>query len=1154
MTATAIIYVSAFIIISIEVMLLVYILMLQPNQRSNQLFAVYMFTLAVSSYNILVVSTATDVLSIYSAARAHALTTLMAGPLLWLLLFYAFVPQHWLTRWVSRPMQILLVVVVLLGVVDWVAATGILFRFDAQLYGGGYVPMRQVLNGRFSTVLYFLYIPIINSLLILPIGWFAFTNLLSERLRRAARVLLLFFFSVGLLYLPWFDLQPALRSMLTPVFAAVGAAWVVSTYRFFSPMQLAMKQVVDTVTIGLLVFDEQLVLVDANAFSTQLFPIQLAHDRRVLTFTNLLERLLPNVANETELRGLATAVSQRPEQGYQQEIVLSDGRSPASAPKAWILVTIRPVYDNNHIFLGLSCSLEDLTVERRTQAYISETHKTIEQSAYNQALLNDITQAAISAQDFETTLSVLASRLVGLFAADHCYISLWDEVEQRSRPMIAHGEGTAPYLTVRRDEKEISISAALLHSRRVMAIEDLQNSPYAVGKGSLLPSRSVLALPMIADKQFVGVLIVGFNQPRKFTPGEINLGVQIARQLTLAIFKNYLLATEKEQRALLEALQAASHALTSTLDFEQILDQILEEIGRVIPYDRANFALVDNDEAVIVRRRYFPPDKPMSDMTQRVNEIDRLKIEQMSTMRTMYQTKRPLLISNTTKHPAWANLAGQVKSWLGVPLVIGDAPIAFLMVDKYEADFYQRRHEEWLTAFASQATLALQHAQLFTEIQRRVTELEALSTVSAALRSSETVPVILQAVLQAMVDILSARVGVAFLMNEAGTAVISEASYPSDFYPCGIAYALGEGVTGLVAQTGQLYITQNINTDPQRKTMPGEPEEALQQIRSTIALPLVSEEGPLGVIHLGLDKVYEFADDEIRTLKAMSNIVANGLQRLYVMQTLEARVASRTYDLETANERLQELDKLKTKFIADVSHELRTPVANLSIYVDLLQHGHPEKQAHYIDVLQQQANRLTNLVEATLSLSRLEIGAQALEAVALNPVIEEILVGHQARAERLGLQISCTLEPNLPLLWGNQTQLAQLVTNLVANAVNYSSNGGQIHVETFVHNDKMVGLRVSDEGIGISEEELPHLFDRFYRGQRTGQSNIPGTGLGLAIVKEIVELHQGHIEVQSRIDEGTHFSVYLPIDQNQERPLPTQSAISAPEEPTNFTS
>jgi signal transduction histidine kinase len=453
------------------------------------------------------------------------------------------------------------------------------------------------------------------------------------------------------------------------------------------------------------------------------------------------------------------------------------------------------------------------------------------------------------------------------------------------------------------------------------------------------------------------------------------------------------------------------------------------------------------------------------------------------------------------------------------------------MIDKMEADFYQAYHRERLVAFANQSTLALQHAQMFTEIQRRVSELEALSSVSAALRASSTVPHVLQAVLQAMVEVLSARIGVAFMLDEEGTVLTSQASFPPAFYPTGVHYALGEGITGHVAQTGQIHVASPLDEDPRRRYKPEEPRE-ISNLKSTIALPLISDDAVLGVIHLGLDTVYDFADDEIRTLKAMCNIVANGLQRIQVMQTLESRVASRTYELEMANEQLQELDKLKSKFIADVSHELRTPITNLGIYIDLLQNGDPEKGPHYISVLQRQVNRLTNLVEATLGLSQLEIANQELQfgPVELNEIVEEILLGHQARAEAFRLQLTVRLQPDLPVVIGNQIQLMQLISNLVTNAINYNQENGQITVETsFTQGESTVCLKVVDTGIGIAQADLPHLFDRFYRGQQTGQSNIPGTGLGLAIVKEIVGLHQGTIGVASQINTGTTFSVCLPV-------------------------
>lgn len=1131
MTIQTQLYFSAFFIISFELMLMMYIFMLQPKLRSNRLFAVYMLILSASSFSVFVASISEDIASVFAAMQVHALATMASSPLLWLLVFAVFIPQHRLTRLAWGPLLLLAALPLVVHLLALVTAVPLLIVPDLDLYTQGFISIRQVLNGRLGSLFFTVYVTLLNSLLVLPISIFAFSRMLPNRQRHAARVLFLFTLSVVVLYLPWLDISFALRNMLTPVFAAVGAAWVMQRYRVFSPMALAMKQVVDTVTIGLLVFDEQLRLLDANAFAIELLPIQLSEDTETLTVPGLLDRLLAQVENREELRQLQTAVQARPNNVYQQEIVLQNGRTQDGIDKTWLSLNIRPVYDKKQQFWGCSCTVEDMTLERRTQAYITEAHKAIEHYAYNQSLLNEITQAAISTSNFDEYLHTLASRLVGLFEADHCYISLWDKVNQEPLAAVAYGEGTEAYLTIPRGPQDFTLSRKVYSMGKALPIEDIYQSPHVSQRvARSIPTRGLLALPMETNDEAVGALLIGFKEPRQFSPEEVKWGEQIAQQLTLAISKNQLLSTEREQRVLLEALQEAGQALIGTLDFEQVLDRILEEIARVVPYDTANFALIRGNAAVIVRKRDFGNFETKQSAPYLLG-VDTLKIAALPTLQKMYKTKRPLRISNTDQSEYWS-YGGHIKSWMGVPIIFGDEPVAFLMVDKVEPDFYKAQHEHGLIAFANQATLALKHAQLFTEIQRRVTELEALSSVSAALRSSDTVPNILQSVLQAMAQVLSARVGVGFLLNEAETAVVSQASFPPHFYPKGIAFALGEGITGHVAQTGQLYTSMDIHQDPLYADRSDDPDE-IQSVRATIALPLISEDRILGVIHLGLATQHQFADDEIRSLKAMCDIVANGLQRIQLMQTLEARVTNRTFDLEMANERLQELDKLKTKFIADVSHELRTPVANLSIYINLLENGNPQKQAHYIGILQQQVNRLASLVEATLGLSQLEMDpkSQQFSPVALNPIIDEVLLGHQARADAFGITLTRALQPNLPLLLGNKTQLVQLITNLVTNGIHYNEKQGEIIVETFVSEQNQLCLRVADNGMGIDPQELPHLFDRFYRGQRTGQSNIPGTGLGLAIVKEIVELHKGQISVMSQLDEGTVFSVFFPIYQ-----------------------
>jgi signal transduction histidine kinase len=261
-------------------------------------------------------------------------------------------------------------------------------------------------------------------------------------------------------------------------------------------------------------------------------------------------------------------------------------------------------------------------------------------------------------------------------------------------------------------------------------------------------------------------------------------------------------------------------------------------------------------------------------------------------------------------------------------------------------------------------------------------------------------------------------------------------------------------------------------------------------------------------------------------------------------EILDQRVAERTRDLaganeqllvqahrlEDANKRLQTLDELKSRFVSDVSHELRTPIANLAIYLEMIQYGTPEENARYLQVLRDETERLNRLVSDILDLSRMEAGTSKVEMAwqDVNEIVEKVVVANRLRAEDKGLSVFFAPDVHLPHLWADAGQLTQVANNLIGNAVNYTKQGG-VNVST-KHNavTNEILLVVSDSGVGIDAADIPHLFERFYRGRQAGQSTIPGTGLGLAITKEIVDRLHGRIEVASNVGMGTQFKVYFP--------------------------
>lgn len=269
---------------------------------------------------------------------------------------------------------------------------------------------------------------------------------------------------------------------------------------------------------------------------------------------------------------------------------------------------------------------------------------------------------------------------------------------------------------------------------------------------------------------------------------------------------------------------------------------------------------------------------------------------------------------------------------------------------------------------------------------------------------------------------------------------------------------------------------------------------------------------------------------------------------------LESKVQDRTKELSEANQKLTQLDQLKSKFISNVSHELRNPVASLKLYLRLLEKSTNENRNRYIASIAGQVDWLGKLIENILDLTQLEQGSAPLELayIDLKEIILQILEIYEPIAADASIRLLWKLHDSPLYIYGSENKIRQMITNLLANAVNYTSVGT---ITVHLHgNEHDAVLTIEDTGIGIEAEDLPHLFERFYRGKNTHELEIRGTGLGLGIVSEIIEMHAGHIEVESQIGVGSRFQVFLPLshpvtskhrhlDAHHQRDLSAQAAV-----------
>ncbi|MCB8944312.1 MAG: tetratricopeptide repeat protein [Ardenticatenaceae bacterium] len=439
-----------------------------------------------------------------------------------------------------------------------------------------------------------------------------------------------------------------------------------------------------------------------------------------------------------------------------------------------------------------------------------------------------------------------------------------------------------------------------------------------------------------------------------------------------------------------------------------------------------------------------------------------------------------------------------------------------------EAEIYQLR------------TVALQNEvderrKVEEELRKRTAQLEGLRHMSLELTAELELDTLLNSIVIRARELLKGDSGLLYLYRPELGALELTIRQGKSHIPLETRLKPDEGLSGKVWQQRRAIVQTDYWQWAGR--ISGLDVDASTAI---VAVPIEWGGEFLGVLNVAVhDRKVEFAEDvELLEMFAVQTAVAIHNAQLHEQiqshaHEMERRVAERTRELLAANERLQEIDTLKSKLIDHVSHELRTPVTNIGLYLDLMERGSVEKRQHYTHVLHTQKNRLAALIEGIITISRLHKLPLNLTQVNINNLIEQLLEKYQDIIHNKGLSLSFMPQASLPLINGDAEQLVVVFSKILDNAVNYTDTGG-IQIVTTVQ-DEYACVQITDTGIGIPANEIPSLFDHFYRSKQVAQLNIPGIGLGLTIAKEIITFHGGSISVKSVLGKGATFSITLPL-------------------------
>ena len=404
-------------------------------------------------------------------------------------------------------------------------------------------------------------------------------------------------------------------------------------------------------------------------------------------------------------------------------------------------------------------------------------------------------------------------------------------------------------------------------------------------------------------------------------------------------------------------------------------------------------------------------------------------------------------------------------------------------------------------------------ARLKQRLESAYHKTQTLYDIAKAVNSTLNFSGVLNTIAQLATKAMNAKACSIRLLDEDRNQLVVRAAYGlSEEYLAKGQVDLDKSLVDRGALRGKAVPILDVTKDPGFQY----PEEARKEgIRSVLCVPLSVREKPIGVLRLYTGEIHRFTDEEIEFLSTLASQGAVAIEN------------ARTY------QQLEDLEQAKSDFVFTVAHELKAPVAATQSILRVLLEGYAgevfQKQKELIGRAERRLIALQTLIRDLLALGALKGGLPQSKKtdVILNAVINRVVDMVQSEVEEKGIRLQVEVPDNLVTIKASEDDMERLLGNLLENAVKYTPPKGRINLQLHLENTA-ARIVVSDTGIGIPPESMPRIFEEFYRAKNAKEMGQEGTGLGLSLVKHIVDRYRGEIGVESKLMEGSTFTVTLP--------------------------
>jgi len=744
------------------------------------------------------------------------------------------------------------------------------------------------------------------------------------------------------------------------------------------------------------------------------------------------------------------------------------------------------------------------------------------------SLFNEISQSATAKLALDEVLDDVVETAPRLLPCDHSSIFLLDADEGPYTLQAVHGSAF-------REEAALSflrgqgLVGEVAETGLPLTVDDMDQR-----RGLLLAfdvtMRTAALTPLTVGDQVVGVLCVARAAPDDFSTAEVAMLSALADQVSVAVDNARLFEEEQQQSQRLSLLAETARIAATTFDAKDLLRSLADAIYSKFEYPLVEIYHRSPGEDKLVRVGLRHSTSPLADRQYRF-PMDQGIIGYVA------RTGRSYLTSDVTDDPYFRPPNTDemtIRAELCVPILEDGRVIGVIDVESDRQDELGEEDLSMLEAVADTAAIGLRNVRLHRETQRRVKELTLINRLSVGFGAALDLDALINQTLEGLQELMSCERTAFFTIHQEireweqtherlakDLSPAIQSAYPFELIP----------VETDTLKAKEPFAVFDVRRDP-RVSESQELYEALG-MRSFILLPVSIGDELYGALGVGYSReLHAWRSEEIHLLQGVVHQLELALENVHLFEEAQLRAE----ELAAALARLEELDRLKSEFIQNVSHELRSPLALILGYADLLDSGElgelkPEQEVP-ISVIARRARMLSNLVRDITVILEAEVNPPEPEPIYLDKLASAVAEDFQLAIEQSDLTLRTEIEPGQPPTKVSPTYMRRVLDNLLSNAVKFTPEGGTITLRVQNEDDHVL-LEVQDTGIGIPEEKLDRIFDRFYQVDGSARRRYGGVGLGLALVKEITQAYGGSVTVESQIGHGSTFRLSFPVSEEK---------------------